>query len=55
MVIFSPTGTPLGAFGQYGPEQDSLGLPVGLAVDRCGALWIVDAGNNRLEKFDAWK
>jgi sugar lactone lactonase YvrE len=54
VVVFSPSGTPLGAFGQYGPEPDSFGLPVGIAADHDGTLWLVDTGNNRLEQYGAW-
>ena len=53
VVVFSPTGKALGAFGQYGPEPESFGLPVGVAAGPDGALWVGGAGNNRLEKFEA--
>jgi uncharacterized protein (TIGR03663 family) len=55
VIAFSSSGTPLAAFGQYGPEEDAFGLPVGIASDSDGMIWIVDAGNNRLAKFDFWK
>ena len=53
-IVFSATGEPLAVFGQYGPEENSFGLPVGIAIGKDESLWIVDAGNNRLEKFEAW-
>ena len=55
VIAFSSSGTPLAAFGQYGPEEDAFGLPVGIASDSDGTIWIVDAGNNRLDKFDLWE
>ena len=54
MIVFS-SGIPLATFGQYGPEQDAFGLPVGIASDPDGKIWVTDAGNNRLAKFDIWK
>lgn len=54
VIVFSSSGEALAAFGQYGPEENAFGLPVGVAVGADGNLWISDAGNNRLEKFDAW-
>lgn len=55
VIVFSSAGTPLAAFGQYEPEEDAFGLPVGVASDLDRRIWIVDAGNNRLAKFDLWK
>jgi len=51
VIVFSATGEPLAAFGQYGPEDGSFGLPNGLALGPDGSLWIVDAGNNRVVKY----
>jgi sugar lactone lactonase YvrE len=53
VLVFSPNGQPSVAFGQYGPEEAAFGLPTGIAVDYAGALWVADAGNNRLAKFAA--
>ena len=55
VIVFSSLGTPLAMFGQYGPEKDAFGLPVGIAASSNGILWISDAGNNRLMKFNLWK
>lgn len=55
VIVFSSSGTPLAAFGQYGPEEDAFGLPVGIVSSADGSVWIADAGNNRLAKFDPWK
>jgi uncharacterized protein (TIGR03663 family) len=51
IIVFSPEGKPLSVFGQAGPEEDASGLPSGIASGPDGALWVLDAGNNRLEKF----
>lgn len=55
LIVFSASGEPLAVFGQYGPEEDSFGLPVGVEIDAVGSLWVVDSGNNRLEKMEAWE
>ena len=55
VIVFSDSGTPLAAFGQYGPEEDAFGLPVGIAASSNGLLWLVDAGNNRLSEFELEK
>ena len=51
VLVFSPNGDPLFVFGKYGPEDNAFGFPNGVALDSTGALWIADAGNNRLERF----
>lgn len=55
VIIFSASGAPLAAFGKYGPEEDAFGLPVGVAAESDGMLWVVDAGNNRLASINVWK
>lgn len=54
VIVFSSSGEALAAFGQYGPEDNAFGLPVGVAVGEDGSLWVTDAGNNRVEKMEAW-
>jgi YD repeat-containing protein len=39
------------AFGSEGTGNGQFKQPSGVAVDSSGNLWVVDAGNNRLEKF----
>lgn len=51
VIIFSPNGKALAVFGQTGPEDDAFGLPAGIAAGQDGTLWVLDVGNNRLEKF----
>jgi uncharacterized protein (TIGR03663 family) len=55
VIVFSSKGVPLSAFGQYGPEADAFGMPVGLASNSDGMIWVVDTGNNRLARYDLWK
>ena len=55
MIVFSSLGTPSTPFGQYEPEQDAFGIPVEIASDAVGAIWVADEGNNSLAKFDIWK
>lgn len=41
------------SFGTYGEEAEQLKAPVGLAVDASGDVYVGDASNNRVDKFDA--
>jgi YD repeat-containing protein len=41
------------AFGSEGTGNGQFNRPGGIAIDSSGNLWIVDAGNNRIEKFSA--
>ncbi len=38
-------------FGKEGTAEGQLKKPVGITVDREGNVWVVDTGNNRIEKF----
>ncbi|HEY9407902.1 MAG TPA: PQQ-dependent sugar dehydrogenase [Nitrososphaera sp.] len=50
----SPNGTYLAEWGKYGVEPDSrFNAPEGIAVDRKGNVYVVDTGNNRIQKFSA--
>jgi len=51
VIVFSSTGAPLAVFGEPGLDENTFGLPVGIASAADGTLWVVDSGNNRLEKF----
>jgi DNA-binding beta-propeller fold protein YncE len=55
VIVFSNDGQPLGTFGQYGPEPDAFGLPVGIVIGLDDSVWVSDAGNNRLARFAAWQ
>jgi len=54
VIEFSSIGEPKKAWGDCGIAQNQFSLPVGLAVDPSGGLWVSDAGdNNRLVHFPA--
>ena len=54
VIEFTNTGSPLRTWGDCGFSQNQFSLPVGLAVDKSGGLWVSDAGeNNRLLHFPA--
>jgi DNA-binding beta-propeller fold protein YncE len=48
------TGTPSAVFGAGGSGNGQFASPLGVAVDNStGDVYVVDQGNNRIEKFDA--
>ncbi|MBX7164866.1 MAG: hypothetical protein K1X74_00835 [Pirellulales bacterium] len=49
---FSATGDYLQGFGQEGTEAGEFYAPHGLAIDSHGHLYVVDAFNHRIQKFD---
>jgi DNA-binding beta-propeller fold protein YncE len=49
---FSDTGEYLSGFGEEGTEPGQFYAPHGLAIDSQGCLYIVDAFNHRIQKFD---
>lgn len=52
IIEFSSTGVPMRTWGDCGFSQNQFSLPVGLAFDGSGGLWVSDAGeNNRLLHF----
>ena len=54
VIEFSNTGKPIRTWGDCGYADNQFSLPVGLAFDKSGGLWISDAGeNNRLLHFPA--
>ena len=53
ILIFSPTGEYLGRFGQFSTGIDGFGLPNGIAIDAQDNIYIADATNHRVLKFDA--
>ena len=42
-----------GSFGSYGSGAGDFDHPAGLAVGPEGEIWVVDQGNDRVQKFDA--
>jgi uncharacterized protein (TIGR03663 family) len=57
VIVFSSDGEVLTVFGQFGPEEDAFGMPAGIAggSDINRGIWVADAGNNRLTRFELWQ
>lgn len=51
ILIFGPTGSYLGKFGQFGTDVNSLALPTGIFIDEQDNIYVADAGNNRVLKY----
>lgn len=48
---YSVSGELIRSFNGAGGGIDMLSMPVGLAMDRDGAVWLVDALGNRVNRF----
>jgi DNA-binding beta-propeller fold protein YncE len=53
ILVFNDQGEFLMSFGQYGFDTASFTLPLGMAFDADGNLYVVDSDNSRVLKFDA--
>ncbi|MEN6409731.1 MAG: hypothetical protein ABFD44_08480, partial [Anaerolineaceae bacterium] len=51
VIEFDANGTLVRYWGDAASGGTVLGMPVGLALDAEGALWVADAGNNNLVKY----
>jgi DNA-binding beta-propeller fold protein YncE len=51
VIQFDPAGNYVRNWGSYSPGIDGFGLPVGIAVDAEGGIWVSDAGNSILLHF----
>ena len=51
VLVFDPFGEYLGRMGIYSTGYDGFGLPNGITVDDEGRLYVVDAGNSRIMRF----
>jgi len=40
------------AWGEYGIDEATFGLPSGIAIDADGGVWVTDAGNGRIMRFE---
>jgi len=51
IMQFTKMGGTVRSWGDYGVSYDTFGLPMSMAVDLDGNVWVVDTGNNRLMHF----
>jgi len=51
VLEFAANGRIVRAWGTCSADVNGFGLPIGLAVDAAGGVWVSDAGNNRLLHF----
>jgi len=52
VLEFTSTGQIVRLWGDIGSENFAFGLPSGLAADPQGHIWVSDAGNHRLMRFN---
>ena len=53
LIHYSPDGEPLGSLGGPGSADGRFNEPVGLAYDALGRLYVADAWNARIQRFEA--
>ncbi len=51
ILEFDAQGQPVRAWGEYGVQPHQFGLPSGLTIDPQGYLWVCDALNRRIMRF----
>jgi streptogramin lyase len=51
ILVFDSAGRFLMTFGQYGFDTASFALPLGMAFDTGGNLYVVDSNNSRVLRF----
>jgi len=51
VIVFDSQGVFLFTWGDYGEGMNAFHLPVGIAADSQGGVWVTDAGNGRVMEF----
>ncbi len=51
VIEFTSSGEFIRTWGDFGDGPDLFGLPSGITVDPQGFVWVTDAGNNRILRF----
>ncbi len=52
VLCFNAEGEFLVGWGVFGASDSQFALPIGVAFDDEGRVWVVDSGNNRLMRFE---
>lgn len=52
VLQFDLSGNFIRGWGDYSPDIDGFGLPIGIAVDQQGRVWVSDSANNRVMRYD---
>ena len=52
ILEFGTDGTFIKGWGDFSAETDGFGLPAAVAFDQQGRIWVTDAGNNRVMRFN---
>ncbi len=50
---FSPTGTPLAQWGSLGSGSGQFNVPMGIAIDQQGNIFVADVANHRIQKLSS--
>jgi hypothetical protein len=53
IIVFSPEGEVLAAWGAQGLENTNLNYPTGVTVDNEGGIWVSDTKNNRIQYYNS--
>ncbi|MBI5789179.1 MAG: NHL repeat-containing protein [Candidatus Schekmanbacteria bacterium] len=51
--VFESNGNFLFKFGEFGSDEGSLNMPMGLGADRAGNIYVADTRNHRVQVFDS--
>jgi sugar lactone lactonase YvrE len=52
VIEYAEDGQLIRTWGDYGSDATTIGIAAGIAADAEGRIWITDAGNNRIMRFD---